>query len=116
MYKASSSRNAWHALPEPDFGQETGEFVTILWRDWLTEKVLAGLHLNDRQRHTVDHLKLHDSITNSEYQDLHDVSKRTAHRDLVEMVSKEILVKQGTTGKGVSYHLSKGATKGPKGP
>jgi hypothetical protein len=39
-----------HALPEPDFQQRGGEFVVTVWRDWLTEQVLAAANLNDRQR------------------------------------------------------------------
>ena len=32
---------ATHGLPEPQFAQSPGEFVTTIWRDWLTEKLLA---------------------------------------------------------------------------
>jgi hypothetical protein len=43
-------------------------------------------------------------------------SKRTASRDLEEMVANGIIEKIGTTGKGVRYILRKGAMKGPRGP
>ena len=42
--------SAAHGLPEPQFEQRPGEFVIKLWRDWLTDRVLAELQLNDRQR------------------------------------------------------------------
>ena len=103
-------------LPEPAFEQRSGFFVTTLWRDWLSEEVLAGLGLSGRQQVAVSHIKTEGFITNTSYQKLVGVAKRTAHRDLVEMVNKEVLEKQGTTGKGVSYRLRKGAIKGPKGP
>lgn len=105
-----------HALPEPDFAQRGGEFTITVWRDWLTDRVLAGFHLNERQLQAVGYLKTHRVITNSSYQSELKASKRTASRDLEEMVAKGILEKVGTTGKGVHYRLGKGAAKGPTGP
>ena len=105
-----------HNLPEPDFAQRGGEFTSTLWRDWLTDKMLTRFNLNVRQLKIVGYLKTNQVITNSIYQAEFSASKRTASRDLDEMVTKGILEKAGTTGKGVYYQLSKGATKGPKGP
>ncbi len=90
--------------------------VKSFWRDWLTDEVLAGYHLNDRQMGAIAYLKTHRSITNSTYQSEFTASKRTASRDLDEMMAKGIVEKVGTTGKGVHYRIGKGATKGPKGP
>jgi predicted HTH transcriptional regulator len=36
-------------VPEPTFKQHGPPFVVTLWRDWLTDDVLAGLGLNERQ-------------------------------------------------------------------
>ncbi len=105
-----------HALPEPDFMQRGGEFTITVWRDWLTDKVLAAFKLNERQIKAISYLKIHGKITNSEYQDEYSVAKRTASRDLDELITKGIIKKVGTTGKGVYYCLTKGAIKGPKGP
>ena len=41
-------------LPEPEFRSEGERFVTIVWRDWLTEEVIASLNLNDRQKQAVN--------------------------------------------------------------
>jgi ATP-dependent DNA helicase RecG len=103
-------------LPEPQFEQRSGFFVVTLWRDWLIHEVLTGLNLNERQLRAIAYLKTHREITNSVYQLEFDASKRTASRDLDDMIIKGILDKVGTTGKGVHYRLSKGAIKGPKGP
>ena len=103
-------------LPEPDFELRQGSFVITLWRDWLTGEVLAKLSLNVRQLKVIRYLKTHGVITNSSYQLEFKASKRTASRDLDEMLAKGILARVGTTGKGVHYRLGKGATKGPKGP
>ncbi len=103
-------------LPEPDYEHRQGSFVLTLWRDWLTDAVLAEYGLNERQSHAVGYLKVQGTMTNSDYQRVLGVAKRTALRDLTELLEKGLLKKSGTTGKGVSYRLSKGATKGPKGP
>jgi ATP-dependent DNA helicase RecG len=94
-------------LPEPDFEQCGPHFVVTLWRDWLTEKVLAGFHLNERQLQTVSYVKKTGRISNSESQKLSGVSRATATRDLDELFSKGILKKVGTTGKGTHYVLLK---------
>ena len=47
-----------HALPEPDFVQQAGELVTTVWRDWLTEKVVNALGLNERQTQAIAHTSL----------------------------------------------------------
>ena len=124
-----------HALPEPDFVQRGGEFVIALGRDWLTEKVIAEMKLNERQKKAIEHLRTADSIGNSQYQSLVHAAKRTAHRDLTELVAKGVLLKVGTRGKGAYYSLRQlghkwanwatpsgdlpgdvRATKGPEGP
>lgn len=103
-------------LPPPDFAIRAGSFVLTLWRDWLTDEALAKLDLNGRQLLAVAWIKKHDRITNTGYQELTAVAKRTAHRDLVDLLEKGVVEKLGTTGKGVTYRLAKGAIKGPKGP
>jgi predicted HTH transcriptional regulator len=103
-------------LPEPDFEQRGPHFVVTLWRDWLTAEVIATLNLNDRQQRALIHLKTAGRIGNTEYQTLLGVAKRTAHRDLTELVERGILEKVGTTGRGTAYVLRKGVIKGPKGP
>ncbi len=102
-------------LPPPAFEERAGQFVTTLWRDWLTDVLVASLELNDRQQRALIHLKSAIRIGNTKYQELFGVSKRTAHRDLAELVEKGILERVGSTGKGTAYELRKGAIKGPKG-
>lgn len=94
-------------LPEPDFEQNGPHFVVTVWRDWLTEEVLADFHLSERQLQAVSYVKKTGRISNSEYQKLTGVSRATATRDLDELFSKGILKKVGTTGKGTHYVLLK---------
>ena len=104
-------------LPEPEFSQSGREFVVTLWRDWLTESVMTDLGLSDRQKKGVRVVKEKGRITNTEYQKVTEVLKREASRDLKELVDKGVFEKPGSvTGKGTYYTLSKGATKGLKGP
>ena len=67
-------------LPEPTF-----------------EEYLRSLNLNERQ------------ITNKEYQEICNTSKRTASGDLLDLVSSGIFEQIGTTGTGTTYIL-----KGPQ--
>ena len=105
-----------HGLPEPRFGQDGREFMVTLWRHWLTPERLAKMGLNDRQRQAVDLLRTQHRITNPEYQAAFEVAKRTAHRDLADLVKKGLATMVGATGKGTYYTLAQGATKGPNGP
>jgi len=103
-------------LPLPQFEQRGNQFVVTLWRDWLTTDVLAGLGLNDRQRQAIAHVKIEGRIGNLEYQRLTGAIKKTATRDLDDLVAQGLLVKVGTTGRGVHYvRARKGDTKGTKG-
>lgn len=96
-----------HNLPEPDFAQRGGEFTVALWRDWMTDRVMAELGLNERQKQAIIHLKARTRIANSEYQALVRVARATATRDLEGLLIKGVLQKVGTTGKGTYYVLAK---------
>jgi predicted HTH transcriptional regulator len=96
-----------HDLPEPSFAQRGGEFTVALWRDWLTDRVMAELGLNERQKQAIIHLKVRTRIANSEYQALVRVARATATRDLEGLLTKGVLEKVGTTGKGTYYVLAK---------
>lgn len=82
-------------LPEPDFEQRGPHFVTTIWRDWLTDDVLTGLGLNERQRIGMALLRADGRITSGQYQEKTGVSRQTATRDLDELVQKGILLRHG---------------------
>lgn len=102
-------------LPKPEFRSEGERFVTVIWRDWLTDDIMGKLGLDERQKKTIAILKAIGKISNSTLQERLNVSKRTAHRELTKLLQKGLLVKVGTTGKGTFYILHKEAIKGPKG-
>jgi len=90
-------------LPEPDFEQRSDSFVVTLWRDWLTETVIDMLRLNDRQKKAIVFVKQNGSITNKQYQELTEITDRTALRDIKVLISKGVLHKMGKTGRATHY-------------
>lgn len=103
-------------LPEPAFEQRSGFFVVTLCRDWLTSDVLAEMSLNERQKQAVDYLKKHGKISNPDYQQLNETTKKTATRDLADMKNRKIVDQVGSRGPGVHYVLRrKGAKMGTMG-
>lgn len=90
-------------LPEPQFEQRGGSFVATIWRDWLTPEVLAGYNLSERQLKAVAHIKGTGRITNSEYQEITGVIRKTAARDLDDLVEKGVFVRMGE--KRGSYYI-----------
>jgi predicted HTH transcriptional regulator len=104
------------SLSEPEFEQRGNSFVITLWRDWLTAEVMDRLNLNERQRKAILHVRIHQRITNTEYQQMNGVAKATASRDLDALTVQGVFQKRGTTGKGTHYVLCrKGLTKGSNG-
>ena len=95
-----------HALAEPDFAAGSGEFVLTLWRDWLTDQILAALGLNGRQMAFIPHLKIQRKVTNLDYQRATGALDRTATRDLDDLTAKGVLQKVGRTGRGAHYLLA----------
>lgn len=52
-------------------------------------------------------MKEHETISNTDYQTIANISKRTASRELNELKSKDILVAEGVRGRGTVYRLKK---------
>lgn len=93
-------------LPEPKMIERDGGFLLSLLKDTLNKEQLEKMGLNERQVEAVLFVKRKKRISNSEYQELYDISKATATRDLTELVAKwELFDKVGQTGAGTSYTL-----------
>jgi predicted HTH transcriptional regulator len=107
--------SAAHSLPEPVFGQMSGEFSAILWRNWLTDVRMDELGLSARQKKACVLIKHSGRITNSEYQRHTGASRPTAKRDLESLVNKGILAPFGR-GRGAYYAMvGKRLTNGSNG-
>ncbi len=94
-------------VPEPAFEEYQG-FRVVFRKGIFNEEYLRGLGLNDRQIEAFFYVKEKGKITNTEYQKVCKTTKRTASRDLTELVSLGIFEQIGTTGKGTEYVLQKG--------
>jgi len=95
-------------LPEPEFVERKegiGEFAVVFHKDIFNEEELRKRGLNERQIKAVRYVKEKGKITNREYQELSKISERTATRDLLDLVVKNIFVQVGSTGKGTNYIL-----------
>lgn len=78
--------------PRPEFISETGRFKVIFHKEYDLEQYYADKNLSARQMKSIYHVRSHGSISNSEYQSINNVSKRTANRDINELISKDIFV------------------------
>jgi hypothetical protein len=104
-------------LLEPDFEQRAGQWVVTIWRDWLTDEVLARHNLSERKRRNIQSVEIRGEITNSQYQQEFSVAKRTASLDLTELVAQGLLEREGRRGKrGIGYSMPKRLINGSYGP
>jgi ATP-dependent DNA helicase RecG len=94
-------------LPEPTFEQNGAHFVTTIWRDWLTDAVMDEFGLNERQKKGVAFVKCNGQITNTEYQELVGVHRKTAARDLTALVDLGAFDLVGSR-RGAHYVIAKG--------
>ncbi len=91
-----------YGLPDPDF-EETGTSFIVVFRKYkLTEEILR--ELNERQRKAIEYIKERNKITSKEYCLIAKVVKDTAHRDIMDLLRKKIIKKEGR-GKTVFYVL-----------
>ncbi len=92
-------------LPEPDMTEFQGGFKVTLFKDRYSDKQLRKLGLNERQIKAVKYVKENAQITNADYQNIFGVARRTATRDLNELVEKGILKSSEKKGAGAYYEF-----------
>jgi ATP-dependent DNA helicase RecG len=93
-------------LPRPEFVSEPGRFRLVFRKELFTDERLQELELSERQLKAIAFVKSRGHISNTEYQDVTGVSKRTATRELNELISKDVLVSEGgPRGRGRVYRL-----------
>jgi ATP-dependent DNA helicase RecG len=95
-----------HGLPEPEFEMVAGNLVVTFWKDIYTEDYLKKMGLNEREIKAVMFVKKEGKITNKIYQELFDVSRQTATRELSNITQKGIFKQVGVRGKGTFYTLA----------
>ena len=94
-------------LPEPEYKEELGGFSVYFYKDIYTEENLRKMGLNERQIRAMMYAKEKGRITNREYQEIAGVKERFATIELNYLISKNILQKFGTTGRGTYYAVIK---------
>ena len=93
-------------LPEPIIEYSSGGISVTILKNQFNEKNLISKGLSTRQIKAIDYLKENKQITNKIYQEICNVSKATATRDLTELIEKfNLLERLGDVGAGTSYKL-----------
>ncbi len=93
-------------LPEPIMEYSSGGISVTILKSQLNENSLKEIGLSARQIKAVEYLKENQIITNKIYQEICEVSKATATRDLTELIEKfRLLERSGDVGAGTSYKL-----------
>jgi ATP-dependent DNA helicase RecG len=82
-------------LPTPVIEEDCGGLIVRLFKDNLVEEQLEKLGLNKRQIDALLFFKGKGKILSSEYAERFNVSDRTARTDLMDLVERNFLVKQG---------------------
>ena len=82
-------------MPEPEMRNEQGGFVTIFHKQNVKREPQKVPDLNERQKKAIEYVKEHGKITRNEYENLFNVSSRTAIRDLDHLVKNTVFGKQG---------------------
>ena len=81
-------------LPNPLYYYASSGFWVVFYKDIYNETDLREKGLNERQIKAILYLKERGKITNSEYQELNNISKRTTSNDLTDLVEKYNLLRQ----------------------
>jgi ATP-dependent DNA helicase RecG len=92
-------------FPPPKFESQGERFRLFFYRERTAPELLLREGLSERQIQAISYAKEHGKITNSKYQQITGVSKRTATRELNELKEKHIFIVEGATGKGTIYRL-----------
>jgi ATP-dependent DNA helicase RecG len=93
-------------IPAPNYSFEGSDFLVEFRKDIYHEEYLIELGLNERQIKAVLYTKENEKITNSDYQKLNEISKRTATNELTELVEKYVLFeRKGTSGSSIFYKI-----------
>jgi ATP-dependent DNA helicase RecG len=105
-------------LPEPEFREDGFSFV-ITFRSIAPREgavpvapmsdafrvLLERGEINERQHRGLEYTREHGTIQRSDYVQLTGVSERTALRDLVELVEKNLVEPSGGRGRSTAYRL-----------
>jgi ATP-dependent DNA helicase RecG len=92
-------------LPDAEIKPFNGGVLVTLYKDFLNDELLRKLGLNGRQLKAIEFVRENGRISNKDYQQLNNTIKKTATRDLAQLVSLNILNSSGVLGAGAYYEL-----------
>ncbi|WP_187774937.1 hypothetical protein [Pedobacter sp. BS3] len=92
-------------LPKPTYLVEGSDFWVEFRKDIYHREYLQSLGLNERQVKAVLYAKKKGKITNKEYQELNQISKRTATTELTELAERYALFKREGTSSASQYPI-----------
>ena len=92
-------------LPTPTLEEDMGGFMVKLFKNRFSKEQLQQLGLNERQVKAVLYVKEKGKITNAEYQEINNISERTASREMSALVKAGILEQAGSFGAGSFYKI-----------
>jgi ATP-dependent DNA helicase RecG len=92
-------------LPNPLYYYESSGFWVVFRKDLINEEDLKNAGLNDRQIKAVLYVKNKRKITNKEYQEINNISNRTATYELKELVDNFKILKISGASVGTYYEF-----------
>lgn len=87
-------------LPEPLIEELSGGICVTIFKKRHETNILEINNLNERQKKAIVYLRENGKITNKNYQDINQVSRETASRDLAQLLENGILKSSGIKGAG----------------
>lgn len=82
-------------LPKPVYFYDMSGFFVEFKKDNYNAEYLGELGLNERQVDALLYFKVKGEIVTSEYLKRYNITDRTARRDLIELVEKGLLIREG---------------------
>ncbi len=92
-------------LPTPKLEEKEGGFIVTLFKDRFSEEQLQQLGLNNRQMKAVQYVREKGKITNSEYQEINNISRQMATNELQSLTNSFKLFTNSGVGAGSFYEL-----------
>jgi ATP-dependent DNA helicase RecG len=92
-------------IPAPTVSCKGHDFWIVFRKDIYYPEYLKKLGLNNRQIKALLYVKEKGKITNKEYQEINNVSKRTATNEFAELVNRYNLINNIGIGAGSYYEL-----------
>lgn len=86
-----------HSLPDPEFREQDDSFSVTFTRSSVNRFMEEPNLINDRQKQALIYLRQHPGITSAEYAKQFTCSQKTAQRDLFELETLHIVLKEGKT-------------------